>query len=154
MSFLAGFAFVLLFILLIFLGMLLGLVVGVAHVVISPMGIAAAIIGCTIWVFRDATRLKTHGGFLEKDVHPFIWTLGCLLLWVPFFPIYLIRRKRYCERACANDSLFALRYREEVRENRIFGTVLVLIMASVVIALGVAFLLLHLLGPIRISPFM
>jgi hypothetical protein len=66
-------------------------VVLVPLVVVGPMA---------RWVYVDAQRLSAAGspvfariGNLTVD-QPRQWFAGCLLLWVVFFPMYLVSRAR------------------------------------------------------------
>ncbi len=44
------------------------------------------VIGTTIWVYFDAKSLgESPGG----------WLVGCILLWIVVFPIYLAKRKTF-----------------------------------------------------------
>jgi hypothetical protein len=56
------------------------------------------VIGTTIWVGIDASNLgmrpgRLGGGFV--DMGPAGWVIGCLLLWIVAFPVYLAARSRY-----------------------------------------------------------
>ena len=56
------------------------------------------LVGSDVWVYIDASRQQEHGsiptfriGRLTIDA-PVSWMLGCLLLWVIVFPLYLMAR--------------------------------------------------------------
>ncbi|MEB3148163.1 MAG: hypothetical protein VKL60_03980, partial [Sphaerospermopsis sp.] len=56
------------------------------------------VIGTTIWVGLDAYKLgikagQLGGGLLDMGIPG--WVLGCLLLWIVFFPAYLVKRSEY-----------------------------------------------------------
>ena len=50
------------------------------------------------WVFQDATAHAEHGERVEAVIgslrvdSPNAWAVGCLVLWVFFFPLYLRAR--------------------------------------------------------------
>ena len=51
------------------------------------------VIASSIWVGFDA-----HGrDFSESNIArgPWAWVLGCLILWILFFPAYLAQRSRF-----------------------------------------------------------
>jgi hypothetical protein len=53
-----------------------------------------------VWVYLDAKRCTDEGapvvlrigGFVVST--PVAWLLGCVLLWIFFFPMYMISRSR------------------------------------------------------------
>ncbi len=51
--------------------------------------IALVVIGTTIWVAADVKDRPAPGG-----IHPIGWVVGCLVLWIVFFPWYLGARTR------------------------------------------------------------
>lgn len=45
-----------------------------------------------IWVAVDAGKRDwSHESFATK---PFVWAIGCLLLWIVVFPVYLFKRRQ------------------------------------------------------------
>ena len=55
------------------------------------------VLGLTIWVTADASRLGAHkgatgGGFL--DMGPVGWFFACFFLWIVAFPCYLVHRRK------------------------------------------------------------
>lgn len=52
------------------------------------------VIGSSIWVFFDARSIGVRPGLTRGllDMPPWGWALGCLLLWIIVFPLYLIKR--------------------------------------------------------------
>jgi hypothetical protein len=48
------------------------------------------VIGTSIWVGVDASGRDWSDSKVSKS--PVGWVLGCLLLWIVFFPIYLVQR--------------------------------------------------------------
>jgi hypothetical protein len=54
--------------------------------------IAIVVVGSTLWVAVDAYgRDWSANRFADK---PWLWIVGCLLLWVVVFPVYLVQRGR------------------------------------------------------------
>ena len=45
----------------------------------------------TIWVYRDARKRIARGERIEPA---WVWLLGCLMMWLVFFPFYLYKRAR------------------------------------------------------------
>jgi hypothetical protein len=48
------------------------------------------IIGTTIWVGVDASKRDWTGNSFAKS--PAVWVVGCLLIWIVAFPVYLVAR--------------------------------------------------------------
>ena len=53
-----------------------------------------------VWVYLDARRIATTGssvflriGAFSIDT-PVAWLVGCVVLWIFFFPMYLVSRSR------------------------------------------------------------
>jgi len=55
------------------------------------------VIGSSIWVFFDATAIGVKKGQVSgiADMNPGGWLLGCLLLWIIAFPLYLSKRSEF-----------------------------------------------------------
>jgi hypothetical protein len=55
--------------------------------------IFAIVVGTIIWVGVDASQRQwpKQGGFANSATG---WVLGCILLWIVVFPLYLVRRGR------------------------------------------------------------
>ena len=55
------------------------------------------VIGSSIWVFFDATTIGVKKGQVSgvADMSPIGWLLGCLLLWIIAFPLYLSKRSEF-----------------------------------------------------------
>lgn len=55
------------------------------------------VIGSSIWVFFDATTIGVKKGQVSgvADMSPGGWLLGCLLLWIIAFPLYLSKRSEF-----------------------------------------------------------
>jgi hypothetical protein len=54
--------------------------------------------GTSIWVYVDARNLGVRRGLRPgkfADAGPGTWFIGCLLLWIVFFPVYLGTRPTY-----------------------------------------------------------
>jgi hypothetical protein len=48
------------------------------------------VIGTSVWVgFDSRSRDWSHSSFADK---PWQWVVGCLLLWIVVFPMYLVKR--------------------------------------------------------------
>jgi hypothetical protein len=54
-----------------------------------------------VWVYADAKKLARRGtpvvfslSFLRIET-PEAWFLGCLILWIFFFPLYVTGRNRF-----------------------------------------------------------
>jgi uncharacterized BrkB/YihY/UPF0761 family membrane protein len=45
------------------------------------------VIGSAIWVHKDVKRYKAAG---VNIMEPWAWSILVFLMWLPFFPIYLI----------------------------------------------------------------
>lgn len=60
-----------------------------------PIFVVLIVVSADLWVYADARAHEDRGtpvvfsvGFLEVD-SPTAWFVGCLLLWIVFFPVYL-----------------------------------------------------------------
>ncbi len=58
------------------------------------------VLAIDVWVYADAKKRLSHGdqvsvslGSLRVET-PEAWFLGCLILWVVFFPLYLTATRR------------------------------------------------------------
>ena len=67
---------------------------------LAPLVLALAIVASDIWVFLDAKRCSQAGspvflriGILSLET-PLAWLVGCVVLWIFFFPMYLVSRSR------------------------------------------------------------
>ncbi len=65
---------------------------------LGPLAVAVALLAVDIWVLLDATKHTERGapvvlrlGSVVID-SPATWFVGCLLLWILFFPLYVISR--------------------------------------------------------------
>ncbi len=67
---------------------------------LAPVLVLLAVLGSDLWVFLDAKRCAAEGAPVTLHVAglvidtPIAWVLGCIILWIFFFPIYLISRSR------------------------------------------------------------
>lgn len=52
--------------------------------------ILVAFVFSVVWVYQDASALQKSGGLTKSDSSPIIWAIGCTLLWIAFFPIYVV----------------------------------------------------------------
>lgn len=65
-----------------------------------PIVVLLVIIGTDLWVYTDA-RKRTEGGTpvalsigaLEVNT-PTVWFVACLILWILFFPAYIVTRNQ------------------------------------------------------------
>ncbi len=64
------------------------------------------VIGSSIWVFFDATTIGVKKGQVSgvANMSPGGWLLGCLLLWIIAFPLYLSKRSEF-KRINSRDNL-------------------------------------------------
>jgi hypothetical protein len=67
-------------------------------IVLAPLAVLAALIGVAWWVYTDARQHLEAGkpvvfraGSFVMDT-PAMWSLGCLALWIVFFPLYVATR--------------------------------------------------------------
>ena len=67
---------------------------------LGPLLLVLVIVATDIWVFLDAKRCSQAGspvflriGTLSLET-PLAWFVGCVLLWIFFFPMYLVSRSR------------------------------------------------------------
>jgi len=56
------------------------------------------VLSTDLWVYTDAKAQRDHGtpvifalGSFKVDT-PAAWFVGCLILWIVFFPLYIIGR--------------------------------------------------------------
>lgn len=75
---------------------MLGVMTAVALV---PLSLLVAILAIDSWVYSDAKLRCERGrpvvfraGSLVIDT-PATWLLGCLVLWIIFFPLYMTNRR-------------------------------------------------------------
>jgi len=57
-----------------------------------------AVAGSSIWVLVDARNLGIRRGLIDSgfaDMGPGSWFVGCLLIWIVVFPLYLAYRPRF-----------------------------------------------------------
>ena len=58
-----------------------------------PTFMLLLVVGSSIWVGIDAFNLaKTSNGKGPGGTSPAAWVVGCLMLWIVFFPYYLVKR--------------------------------------------------------------
>lgn len=67
--------------------------------VLVPLLVLLALLAVDRWVYVDAQAHAERGnpvifrsGSLKVDT-PTAWALGCLILWILFFPLYLASRR-------------------------------------------------------------
>jgi hypothetical protein len=65
---------------------------------LGPILLLLAVLASDAWVFVDAKARLDRGSPVAMTVGsfridaPFGWFLGCLVLWLLFFPMYLVSR--------------------------------------------------------------
>ncbi len=64
-----------------------------------PILVLLPIVATDLWVYADAKAHSERGipvvfssGSFNMDT-PAAWFVGCLLLWILFFPLYITRRR-------------------------------------------------------------
>jgi hypothetical protein len=63
-----------------------------------PVVVLLVILAVDVWVYADAQQRAGQGtpvvvrigGFVLKT--PLTWFIGCLILWIVFFPLYMVSR--------------------------------------------------------------
>jgi hypothetical protein len=67
---------------------------------LAPLLITLLVVASDVWVFLDAKRCSQAGspvflriGILSIET-PLAWLVACVLLWILFFPMYLVSRSR------------------------------------------------------------
>lgn len=67
---------------------------------LAAVVVLLAVVGSDLWVFLDAKRCTDEGAPVSLRIAGFVvntpvaWFLGCLVLWIFFFPTYLVSRSR------------------------------------------------------------
>ncbi len=66
----------------------------------GPVGLLVVVVVLDVWVYLDAQARASKGrpvvasiGSLALET-PGAWLLACLVLWILFFPMYLVARSR------------------------------------------------------------
>ena len=73
-------------------------VVGVSTLPVLPVALVIILLVSDAWVYADAQRHADSGRPVEMSIGsvridtPVLWTLGCLLLWIVFLPLYITQR--------------------------------------------------------------
>jgi hypothetical protein len=68
--------------------------------VLGPVLVVLVLLPVDLWVYRDAKRCADEGAPVVLRIGRFAvatpasWLLGCLLLWIFFFPMYVLSRSR------------------------------------------------------------
>jgi hypothetical protein len=66
---------------------------------VAPVTILVVILAIDVWVYREAQVRRAGGQSVVASVGPVTistpeqWFLGCLLLWIFVFPLYLVARR-------------------------------------------------------------
>ncbi len=71
---------------------------GLSSIALVPILVLLAVLAIDLWVFADAKAHWERGtpvvfsiGSFGVDT-PVAWFLGCLVLWIVFFPLYISSR--------------------------------------------------------------
>jgi hypothetical protein len=65
-----------------------------------PVAVVLVVVVLDLWVFLDARRCAREGAPVELRIGtfavntPVAWFLACLVLWIFFFPVYVVSRSR------------------------------------------------------------
>jgi hypothetical protein len=68
--------------------------------ILGPLVVVVVIGAIDLWVYRDAERCADEGAPVVLRIGglvvstPARWLLGCVILWIFFFPMYVISRSR------------------------------------------------------------
>ena len=63
-----------------------------------PVLVLLVILAIDLWVYADAKQRADHGAPVVVRIGaivlktPETWFVGCLILWIVFFPLYMVRR--------------------------------------------------------------
>jgi hypothetical protein len=65
-----------------------------------PIAVLIVILGTDFWVYTDARKRSQRGnpatlsvGALDFDTQT-LWFVACLVLWIVFFPAYIVTRSQ------------------------------------------------------------
>ena len=65
-----------------------------------PIAVLIVILGTDLWVYADAWKRSERGnpatlsiGALDVNT-PAVWFVACLVLWILFFPAYVVTRSQ------------------------------------------------------------
>lgn len=67
---------------------------------LGALALVVVILASDAWVGWDATRRDAEGDAVVASIgpvtldRPIVWLVGCLLLWVFVFPLYLVARRQ------------------------------------------------------------
>jgi hypothetical protein len=67
---------------------------------LAPLVVLVVIGAIDLWVYLDAKRCVDEGARVVLRIGglvvstPVAWLLGCVILWIFFFPMYVISRSR------------------------------------------------------------
>lgn len=59
--------------------------------------VTMVVIGTTLWVVVDSKKnqIPTYGEAYTLNTGALTWLIGCILLWIVAFPLYLFRRQKF-----------------------------------------------------------
>jgi hypothetical protein len=67
---------------------------------LTSLVLLAVFVAADVWVYADAKRCSAEGAPVQLRIGslvvgtPGAWLLACVMLWVFFFPMYLLSRSR------------------------------------------------------------
>jgi hypothetical protein len=65
---------------------------------LGPVLVLLVILAIDIWVYADAKQRADQGAPVVARIGAFVleapqtWFVGCLILWIIFFPLYMVSR--------------------------------------------------------------
>jgi hypothetical protein len=67
---------------------------------LGPVLVLLVILAIDMWVYADAKQRADQGAPVVVRIGAFVletpqtWFVGCLILWIIFFPLYMVSRAR------------------------------------------------------------
>lgn len=76
---------------------------------LNPLIVGALVLCTSCWVLWDAAAVGSRKpGQHILGTAPAAWFIGCLLLWIVFFPYYLVKREQFLRHHRVGHSMWAL----------------------------------------------
>jgi len=75
-----------------------GHMVGYMSAALVPLVVLLVILAIDVWVYADAQQRAGQGAPVVVRIGAFVletpltWFIGCLILWIVFFPLYMVSR--------------------------------------------------------------